>query len=441
MVLDFEDLSPEKVSRIGRALEELTHEGVEALQAAVPAERIVELFKNAIQILKTEPTVLDLNFEDLETRVVVVGDTHGQFHDALRIFEVAGVPDEHSTFILNGDFVDRGSWGLETLILFLCWKLTYPQNVYLIRGNHESQLLTELYGYKGEVQAKYDKAKSRTIYSVSKKLFAVLPLAAVLQKNTLILHGGLFRAVPRRAGRKRKKAPKTKQQSIQLGSLDFLRSCSKGGPEPTRMKVSLAISDVLWSDPVLEEGIQENSERGLGLMFGPDVTEQFLKDNDLKLIVRSHEGPDARQFREGMSDMMKGYAIDHQTESGNLVTVFSAPDYPQFQLAEERTQNSAAVLVLTAPDYATPEILQFSAVLPRPSAMVYYDMELYGDTDVDFNEDEEEQEEVEGDQSTSLVISQDQPAGSSDKPPPPADDNEDDNDDDNTETKPEEQDV
>eukprot|EP00210_Caulerpa_lentillifera_P006344 g6060.t1 len=394
MVLDFEDLNSDKVSQIGLKLAELTHEGVDALQHELPAENIVELFKNAIQILKTEPTVLDLDFLDVEIQVTVVGDTHGQFHDVLKMFEVAGVPSNQSTFILNGDFVDRGAWGLETLILFLCWKLILPQSVYLLRGNHESQSLTELYGYKTEVQAKYDKVKSKSIYSISKKLFAVLPLAAVIQQNTLVLHGGLFRATPRRTGRKRKKAPRIKEQSIQLGTVDFLRTCSKGGLEPTRMKVSRAIADVLWSDPMNEEGIKENSERGLGLTFGPDVTAQFLEANDLKLIIRSHEGPDARQFRNGMSDMMTGYSIDHETKNGNLVTVFSAPDYPQFQIGDERTNNTASVVVLKAPDYATPDIIEFSAVLPRPAATVYYDMELYVETDVDFNEREEQEEET-----------------------------------------------
>jgi len=59
----------------------------------------------------------------------------------------------------------------------------------------------------------------------------------------------------------------------------------------------------------------ENEARGIGMVFGPDITEQFLRDNDLGLIIRSHEGPDAREDREGMGNMLEGYTIDHVTQS------------------------------------------------------------------------------------------------------------------------------
>ena len=54
-----------------------------------------------------------------------------------------------------GDFVDRGAWGMELLALLLALKLTFPNYVYLLRGNHESSTCTRFYGFKGEVDAKY----------------------------------------------------------------------------------------------------------------------------------------------------------------------------------------------------------------------------------------------------------------------------------------------
>eukprot|EP00246_Nothoceros_aenigmaticus_P007505 TRINITY_DN2135_c0_g1_i2.p1 TRINITY_DN2135_c0_g1~~TRINITY_DN2135_c0_g1_i2.p1 ORF type:complete len:133 (-),score=19.04 TRINITY_DN2135_c0_g1_i2:257-610(-) len=89
--------------------------------------------------------------------------------------------------------------------------------------------------------------------------------------------------------------------------------------------------DVLWSDPSNVLGLTHNTARGIGLLFGPDCTQEFMEQNHLKLIVRSHEGPDARDRRSDMADMSKGYTIDHQVDAGKLVTLFSAPDYPQFQ--------------------------------------------------------------------------------------------------------------
>ena len=61
------------------------------------------------------------------------------------------------------------------------------------------------------------------------------------------------------------------------------------------------------------------------------VPQDFLAANNLRLIIRSHEGPDARFDRTDLPDMSQGFAIDHVTAAGRLITVFSAPDYPQFQ--------------------------------------------------------------------------------------------------------------
>jgi len=103
----------------------------------------------------------------------------------------------------------------------------------------------------------------------------------------------------------------------------------------------------------------------------------FLKENKLKLIIRSHEGPDAREARPEMPHMLEGYTTDHETAEGNLMTVFSAPDYPQFINPEaSRYQNKAAVFILKPPDYTNPEIKQFEAVLPRPCVTPYYDLDV-----------------------------------------------------------------
>ena len=64
---------------------------------------------------------------------------------------------------------------------------------------------------------------------------------------------------------------------------------------------------------------------------GSRVAQEFLEANKLRLILRSHEGPDARSGREDLPDMSQGFTIDHVTPAGRLLTVFSAPDYPQFQ--------------------------------------------------------------------------------------------------------------
>lgn len=110
--------------------------------------------------------------------------------------------------------------------------------------------------------------------------------------------------------------------------------------------------------------------------FGPSLLLQqhtrctpqtFLRDNGLSLILRSHEGPDAREGRDDLGPMTEGYTIDHVTPAGRLITVFSAPDYPQFlPESQDRYCNKAALAVLRGPGYVDPEFLQYDAALPRP---------------------------------------------------------------------------
>ena len=84
--------------------------------------------------------------------------------------------------------------------------------------------------------------------------------------------------------------------------------------------------------------------------FGPDATKEFMTANGVALILRSHEGPDAREDRPELPNVQEGFCVDHHVEGvGKLCTVFSAPDYPQFvEEGEHRYHNKAAYVVLTA---------------------------------------------------------------------------------------------
>jgi serine/threonine-protein phosphatase 5 len=67
-------------------------------------------------------------------RVNVVGDTHGQYHDVLKLLHLAGDPSATNWYVFNGDFVDRGAWGVEVLAVLMAWKLAHPKHVFLLRG-------------------------------------------------------------------------------------------------------------------------------------------------------------------------------------------------------------------------------------------------------------------------------------------------------------------
>merc|ERR1712066_1108079 len=195
----------------------------------------------------------------------VCGDVHGQYYDLLHLWDINEEPSETNPYIFNGDFVDRGSFSIEVILILFSWKLCYPRALNLSRGNHETRNMNKLYGFEGEVTKKYDE----DLYQLFCEAFCLLPLCHVINRQVFVVHGGLF--------------------STDNVTLDELR----------------------WSDPQPGWG-RTPSRRGVGVGFGADVTENFLKTNGLKFVIRSHELCE------------EGYEIEH---NGQLITLFSAPNY------------------------------------------------------------------------------------------------------------------
>lgn len=227
--------------------------------------------------------VSDNNSDSKERYFNVCGDTHGQYYDTCNIFEQYGLPSPCNPYLFNGDFVDRGSFSVENVYLLFCFKLLYPSYFHLTRGNHETKNMNRMYGFEGEVKAKLD----ATTMDLFTEIFNALPLAGVIDKKVFVVHGGLFQ-----------------KDGVTLSDITKINRFREP-PEEGLM------SDLLWSDPQPFPG-RGPSKRGVGQSFGPDITEAFLKNNNLEMIVRSHEV------------MEEGYSVIH---NGKLVTVFSAPNY------------------------------------------------------------------------------------------------------------------
>jgi len=240
--------------------------------------------------LKALPTLIDIDApvktatDEAYDHFTVCGDVHGQYYDLLNIFEMNGLPSKSNPYLFNGDFVDRGSFSLEVIVLFLSLKLVYPDHFYLLRGNHESINMNQIYGFQGEVHAKVDKSKAFDLFT---EVFNYLPLSAVIGKRVLVVHGGLF-----------------SQDNVKL---DDIKKIDRFRQPPD----SGIMSELMWSDPSPRMG-RSPSKRGVGLSFGPDVTKKFLSDNNLDLLVRSHEVKE------------EGYEVEHD---GKCITIFSAPNY------------------------------------------------------------------------------------------------------------------
>ena len=228
--------------------------------------------------------LIDVNIP-LGEKFTVVGDLHGQFYDLLHIFEINGYPSEKNPYLFNGDYVDRGVFSLECITTLIAYKILYPNHLFMARGNHESVNLNQMYGFKNEVIDKY--GKDERMYECFTEFFKSLPLGHILNKQVLVVHGGLF--------------SKDGVTIEEVKKIDRFREIPESG----------LMSELLWSDPCKENGRQP-SKRGVGMSFGPDVAKKFLEENKLNLLIRSHEVK------------TEGYEVE---ADGKVITIFSAPNY------------------------------------------------------------------------------------------------------------------
>lgn len=96
------------------------------------------------EIVASQPVFLEL-----EAPLVIIGDIHGQFFDLIRLFDFGGFPPK-TNYLFLGDYVDRGKQSCEVLALLMAYKVKYPENIFLLRGNHECETINKLYGFYDE---------------------------------------------------------------------------------------------------------------------------------------------------------------------------------------------------------------------------------------------------------------------------------------------------
>jgi serine/threonine-protein phosphatase PP1 catalytic subunit len=237
---------------------------------------IMAICSAARELFLSQPALLELS-----APVKIVGDVHGQYTDLIRLFEMCGFPPA-SNYLFLGDYVDRGKQSLETILLLLCYKLKYPENFFLLRGNHECANVTRVYGF-------YDECKRRCNIKIWKTFidtFNCLPIAATVAGKIFCVHGGL---------------------SPSLSHMDDIRGIAR----PTDVPDYGLLNDLLWSDPADMEEDWEPNERGVSYCFGKKVIMNFLQRHDFDLVCRAH------------MVVEDGYEF---YQDRILVTVFSAPN-------------------------------------------------------------------------------------------------------------------
>ena len=111
------------------------------------------ILEKSLEIFKSQPVLLKikapLNICGKFNINPIIGDIHGQYYDLLKLFECGGYPP-NTRYLFLGDYVDRGKQSLETISLLLLYKIKYPDDFFILRGNHESSSINKVYGFFDE---------------------------------------------------------------------------------------------------------------------------------------------------------------------------------------------------------------------------------------------------------------------------------------------------
>jgi len=240
-------------------------------------EELVWISRTSREVFMSQPMLLEV-----ECPVNICGDTHGQYHDVLRLFEMGGFPPS-ANYLFLGDYVDRAKQSIETIALLLCYKIRYPRTFFLLRGNHECSALNRIYGFFDECKRRY----SVKLWRIFGDCFNCMPVTAIVADRIICMHGGL--------------SPDLEQ----LGQIARME-------RPIEVPEDGLLCDLVWSDPdpqILGWGY---NSRGVSYTFGGDVIRDFLQQHDLELVCRAHQVVE------------DGYEFFARRQ---LVTIFSAPNY------------------------------------------------------------------------------------------------------------------
>ncbi len=226
---------------------------------------ISQILREAEEIFKEEKLLLEFNLDDSKSEVWVIGDIHGNLETLQKLIDMIDEKNPEIVIFL-GDIVDRGKNQLECLILVLALKIRYPNRYYLLKGNHETLEMNKAYGFFQEFKYRFnDQKKFEEVLAV----YNVLPFCALVNKGILCLHGGI---------------------PEDIAILRKLRGLKPRDIVSVFKSIAKSLEQIMWNDPKSDlKGFSE-SFRGPGIkFFGEDVFNDFMKEYNLKYLIRAHE--------------------------------------------------------------------------------------------------------------------------------------------------------
>jgi diadenosine tetraphosphatase ApaH/serine/threonine PP2A family protein phosphatase len=300
--LQFLNILKEFLSEASGRVEQVAKHAVHISFPVMPSDKVKFLCSEVKEIFKNEPSMLEI-----EPKVIVVGDIHGHILDLIRVFDTFGLPDKQK-YLFLGDLVDRGEFSIESVIIIFLCKYLYPNNFYLIRGNHEFVQMCDKFGFSSQIADVYNDSE---VFDAFIDCFSYIPLSALIGTQFFCVHGG-------------------------IGPSHCFLQQFKDLKRPIVDFSDSFLEDIVWSDPYINAQCFEKSNyRGSGFLFGKEALEDFLTSNNLKLLIRAHEC------------VTDGFQYLHDDL---VLTVFSASNYCGY------CANNAAVLVIQDNDTVTPHV-------------------------------------------------------------------------------------
>jgi len=239
-----------------------------------------------------------LNFQ-MPDNLVVVGDLHGDFTSLKKIMNKINYEDylktESNILIFLGDYIDRGKYSMEVMLLLCGIKSLFPNNMFMLRGNHEAyhRFPFSAFDFLRDLQNKFDDSGETLYTNTMVPFFDSLSGICEINGFSLLVHGGL---------------PVVKE-------IEFFRNYKF---RLSNMKSDDGLlEEILWNDPrEFTDRDWQASNRGLGKYFGINITKNWLNHTNTKLIIRGHEP-------------CMGYKFNHDNK---VMTLFSSKDpYPRFE--------------------------------------------------------------------------------------------------------------